>query len=69
MSRQQWFRKITTASSLAGLALGFILLGILMLSKESSEGAPIVGGVVGILLGASFLMSAFSYWRYEALKP
>jgi hypothetical protein len=68
MSRQKRFRKITTTSSLAGLAFGFILLGILMLEKESSEGIPILGGVVGIFLGTSFLMLAFSYWRYEALK-
>ena len=68
MSAQKWFRKITTASSLAGLAGGFLLLGILILSKENSEGVPIAAGVVGILLGMAFSMVFFSYWRHEALK-
>jgi hypothetical protein len=68
MSAQKWFRKMTTASSLAGLAGGFLLLGILILSKENSEGVPIAAGVLGILLGIAFLMAFFSYWRHEALK-
>jgi hypothetical protein len=68
MSTQKWFRKITTASSLAGLAAGFLLLGILILSKENSEGVPTAAGVVGILLGMAFLMLFFLYWRREALK-
>ena len=61
--------QITTVSSLVGLASGFFLLGILILSNRNTEASPIPGGVIGILLGAGFLMLAFSYWRYEALKP
>jgi hypothetical protein len=68
MNTQRRLKRITTASSLVGLALGFLLLGLLILSKQSSEGMPIAGGVVGILLGTAFLLLAFSYWRHEALK-
>lgn len=60
--------KITTASSLVGLALGFFLLGFLILRKGNSEGMPIAGGITGLLLGTVFLILALSYWRYEALK-
>ena len=68
MKDQNGLGKITTASSLVGLALGFILLGFLILTKGNSQGPQIAGGVVGILLGSAFLISAFSYWRNEALK-
>jgi hypothetical protein len=68
MSFQRRLEKITTASSLVGLALGFLLLGCLILFKKGDEGIPIAGGIVGIVLGMIFLMSAFSFWRYEALK-
>jgi hypothetical protein len=68
MSSQRRLERIAIASSLVGLALGFLLLGGLILFKRGDEGVPIVGGVVGIVLGAIFLMSAFSFWRYETLK-
>jgi hypothetical protein len=68
MSSQRRLERIAIASSLVGLALGFLLLGGLILLKKGDEGVPIVGGVVGIVLGAIFLMSAFSFWRYETLK-
>jgi len=68
MSSQRRLERITTASSLVGLALGFLILGGLILFKKGDEVVPIVGGVVGIVLGAIFLMSAFSFWRYETLK-
>jgi hypothetical protein len=63
------FGKITTACSLIGLALGFILLGIQILAKGNSEGAPMAGGVVGICLGTAFLWVALYYWtRYGPLE-
>jgi hypothetical protein len=70
MNTQRWLRRITIATSLVGLALGFLLLGLLILipSNQSNDVAPIASGVVGILLGTAFLMLACSYWRYEALK-
>ena len=65
MNTQRRLAKITTTSSLTGLALGFSLLGFLILAKGNSEGTSVVSGLIGVLLGAMFLMSAFSYWRYE----
>jgi len=71
MNTQRRLAKIMTASSLAGLALGFSLLGFLILAKGNSEGTSVASGLIGVLLGAMFLMSAFSYWKYETLpdKP
>jgi uncharacterized membrane protein len=70
MNTQRWLRRITIATSLVGLAIGFLLLGLLMLMpfNQSSKDAQIASGVVGILLGTVFLMLACSYWRHEALK-
>jgi uncharacterized membrane protein len=70
MNTQRWLRRITIATSLVGLAIGFLLLGLLMLmpSHQSREDAQIASGVVGILLGTAFLILACSYWRHEALK-
>jgi hypothetical protein len=70
MNTQKWLRRIAIATSLAGLAIGFLLLGLLMLmpSNQSKEDAQIASGVVGILLGTAFLMLACSYWRHEALE-
>jgi hypothetical protein len=68
MKVQKRFGKLTTAFSLVGLAIGFILLGIQILAKGHSEGAPIAGGVVGVSLGAAFLWLAFYYGRYGPLE-
>jgi hypothetical protein len=68
MNTQGWLRRITIATSLVGLAIGFLLLGLLILSNPSNDDAPVASGVVGILLGTAFLMLACSYWRHEALK-
>jgi hypothetical protein len=68
MSFQRRLERITTASSLIGLALGFLLLGGLILFKKGEETIPIAGGIVGLVLGMIFLVLAFSFWRYETLK-
>jgi multisubunit Na+/H+ antiporter MnhB subunit len=68
MKDQNGLGRITTATSLVGLALGFFLLGFLILSKRDSAGPQISGGVVALLVGAAFLILALSYWRNEALK-
>jgi hypothetical protein len=60
MKDQNGLGKVTIATSLVGLALGFFLLGFLILSKGSSEGPQIAGGVVGMLVGTAFLILAFS---------
>jgi hypothetical protein len=68
MSFQRRLEKIATTASLIGLAFGFLFLGCLVLLKKGEEGIPIVGGIVGILVGMIFLTSAFSFWRYQTLK-
>jgi hypothetical protein len=52
-----------TAISLLGLALGFSVLGLLIVANEHDAGASITGGILGILLGAAFLIAACLHWR------
>ncbi len=68
MEIRKRIEKLTTAFSLVGLAFGFILLGVQILAKGSSDWTPIVGGVAGICLGTAFLWLALHYGRYGALK-
>ena len=58
MRTQRRLQKISTAISLVGLALGFSVLGLLIVAKEHDGGASIPGGILGILLGAAFLIAA-----------
>jgi hypothetical protein len=58
MRTQKRLEKISTAVSLLGLALGFSALGLLIVAREHDGGASIIGGILGILLGATFLMAA-----------
>ena len=46
-----------------GLALGFSVLGLLIVAKEHDCGASIIGGILGILLGAAFLIAACLHWK------
>jgi hypothetical protein len=46
-----------------GLALGFSVLGLLIVAKEHDGGASIIGGILGILLGATFLIAACLRWK------
>ena len=58
MRTQKRLEKISTAISLLGLALGFSVLGLLIVAKEHDDGASITGGILGILLGTAFLIAA-----------
>jgi hypothetical protein len=49
--------------SLMGLALGFSVLGLLIVAKEHDGGASITGGILGILLGVAFLIAACLHWK------
>jgi hypothetical protein len=53
----------STTISLLGLALGFSALGLLIVAKEHDGGASITGGILGILLGAAFLIAACLHWK------
>jgi hypothetical protein len=63
MRTQRRLQKISTAISLVGLALGFSVLGLLIVAKEHDGGASIIGGILGILLGAAFLIAACLHWK------
>ena len=63
MKTQRRLEKISTAISLVGLALGFSVLGLLIVAKEHDGGASIIGGILGILLGAAFLIAACLHWK------
>ena len=63
MRTQSRLQKILTTISLLGLALGFSALGLLIVAKEHDGGASITGGILGILLGAAFLIAACLHWK------
>ena len=63
MRTQKRLEKISTTISLLGLALGFSALGLLIVVKEHDGGASITGGILGILLGAAFLIAACLPWK------
>jgi hypothetical protein len=46
-----------------GLALGFSVLGLLIVVKEHDDGTSIIGGILGILLGVAFLIAACLHWK------
>jgi hypothetical protein len=63
MRTQKRLEKISTTISLLGLALGFSALGLLIVAKEHDDAASISGGILGILLGAAFLIAACLLWK------
>ena len=63
MRTQKRLEKISTTISLLGLAVGFSVLGLLIVAKEHDGGASITGGILGVLLGAAFLIAACLHWK------
>jgi uncharacterized membrane protein YidH (DUF202 family) len=63
MRTQKRLEKISTALSLLALALGFSVLGLLIVAKEYQHAAPIACGILGIFLGATFLIAACLHWK------
>jgi hypothetical protein len=45
------------------LALGFFVLGLLIVAKEHEGAASIAGGILGVFLGATFLIAACLHWN------
>ena len=45
------------------LALGFCVLGLLIVAKEHEDAASTAGGILGIFLGATFLTAACLHWK------
>jgi hypothetical protein len=58
MRTQSRLQTISTAISLFGMAMGFSALGFMIVVNQHDGGASIAGGILGILLGATFLMAA-----------
>jgi len=63
MRTQRQLEKISTAISLFGMAMGFSVLGLLIVVNQHDGGASIPGGIFGILLGAAFLIAVCLYWK------
>ena len=63
MRTQKRLEKISTATSLLALALGFSVLGLLIVAKEHEGAASIAGGILGIFLGVAFLIAACLHWK------
>jgi peptidoglycan/LPS O-acetylase OafA/YrhL len=63
MRTQKRLEKISTAISLLALALGFSVLGLLIVAKEHEGATSIAGGILGIVLGATFLIAACLHWK------
>jgi hypothetical protein len=63
MRTQTRLEKISTAISLFGMAVGFSVLGFLIVVNQHDGGASITGGILGILLGAAFLIAACLQWK------
>jgi peptidoglycan/LPS O-acetylase OafA/YrhL len=63
MRTQKRLEKISTAISLHALALGFCFLGLLIVAKEHEDAASTAGGILGIVLGATFLIAACLHWK------
>ena len=63
MRTQRRLQKISTAISLVGLALGLSGLGLLIIANRHDGGASITGGILGILVGAAFLVAACLHWK------
>ena len=55
---------ICNRTRLVGLALGFSVLALLIITKEHDGGASITGGILGILVGVTFLIAACLHWKY-----
>ena len=58
MRTQSRLQTISTVISLFGMALGFSVLGSMIVVNQHDGGASIAGGILGILLGGTFLIAA-----------
>jgi hypothetical protein len=77
MNTSQQFQKISTGVSLATLALGFCLIGLMSLIHPALSGDSIastvmsceIGGWASMATAGAFLFAAWIYWRrYFALS-
>jgi hypothetical protein len=65
MNWQNRFERTVIALNLIGLACGFCTLGVLILAKGAHDGGSWISGVLGLLVGALFLLFAFYFCKHS----
>jgi hypothetical protein len=72
---RQMLQRIATRSSLVGQAIGFSILGILIIMNRhqadlnglaGGSAVAMIGGISAVLVATVFLVAAFLYWRFCA---
>jgi hypothetical protein len=53
------------ALNLIGLSFGFCILGVLILAKGERTGGSWISGILGIVVGALFLLFAFYFCKHS----
>jgi len=75
---RQVLRRIATRTSLFGEAIGFLVLGMLIImNREQADlnglagggSVAMIGGISAFLVAAVFLVAACLYWRFCAMHP
>jgi hypothetical protein len=56
-------QRVLTSVSLVTQAIGFAMLGSLMALRGGSDSGVRIGGLLSVLTGTVFLVSAIAYWR------
>jgi hypothetical protein len=64
MNWQSRLERAVIALNLIALATGFGTLGILTLVRGDHRGESLISGVLGIVLGSIFLLSAFYFCKH-----
>ena len=65
MNWQIRLEKTAIALSLFGLGFGFCFLGVLILAKGEFAGGSVISGILGIVVGALFLLCAFYFCKHN----
>ena len=75
---RQMLQRIATRLSLVGEAIGFSMLGILIIMNRhqadlnglaGGSSVAMIGGISAVLVASVFLFSALLHWRYCARHP
>jgi hypothetical protein len=75
---RQVLQRIATRVSLVSEAIGFSILGILIIANRQladlnglagGSAVAIIGGLSALLVGTVFLVSAYVHWRFCARHP
>jgi O-antigen/teichoic acid export membrane protein len=65
MNWQNRFERTVIALNLIGLGCGFCSLGVLILAKGAHDAGSWISGVLGLLVGALFLLFAFYFCKHS----